>query len=346
MKCPHTIRLNNLCAECGEELFTTDKLYNPLHSTDIIQTTRVQRSKRPVLVIDLDHTILFTSLTQSSRVREDFSFVNERVAYFVTLRPCLVEFLNAVSKDFDLYVYTMGSRRYAEEVLRVIDSDCGYFKDKIFTRDENNNKLVKELSRICVSSKDVVVLDDRADVWGYEENVVLIKPFYLKHERDFNDPMEIAAREANFASKGVCGKNEASITIANKGDKELLLVCGYLKRIFRKYAKVRNIKKILKREKAKLFRNFQFYFNLQDPLILVVRFYHGNFFSKCKLEIGQDAFVLKQGKMLRVVKKPWIYECIYKRRVVCLDEYVELEAEDSDRDDLDDMEKQYLFPTL
>jgi FCP1-like phosphatase family protein len=344
MKCPHTVRLNNLCANCGEELFTTDKLYNPLHTTDIIQTTVVRRSTRPVLVIDLDHTILFTSLARSHPV--DFCFVNDRVSYFVTLRPFLAEFLETVHAHFDLHVYTMGSRKYAQEILKVIDKDGKYFQDRIITRDENNNKLVKELSRLGMSSKDVVVLDDRVDVWGYEENVVLIKPFYLKRERDFNDPSEIAAREEKFADSDVCEKNEIDIPIAGKEDKELLFAGKYLEKIFRKYKKTRNVKKILKCEKKKLFKNFRFYFNLEDPLIPIVRFYHGNFFGKCKLEISNDVFVLKKAKKLYVVKKQWIYECIYKRRTMSLKGYVEEEAEDSEPDDVNDIERQYLFPML
>lgn len=352
MKCPHTVRFSNLCTYCGEEVFTNEKLYNPLYTTDVIQTTELRRSQNPVLVIDLDHTILFTSLTGHvkgmAQNAKTFCFSQDNTKYFVTLRPFLGEFLKKVSKYFDLSIYTMGTRRYALEILKRVDRNGRYFRDQVITRDENNKKLVKELSRLGMSEKDVVILDDRADVWGYEDNVVLIKPFYLKEERDFNDPWEIVkekqvevpekARVATIEpdAKGLMRMADSSI-----GDDELRRMLKYLKRVFFKYQRVRNTKKVLRRERRRLFRNFKFYFEVDDPLAEIVKFYNGKFLSKTSLEASWNSFVLKEGKVLRIIRKKWLYKCIYSRKLISLDGYIEKEeVEEEDSEDI--LEKEYL----
>ncbi|KAL0266089.1 UNVERIFIED_CONTAM: hypothetical protein PYX00_011805 [Menopon gallinae] len=331
-KCSHSVRLSSLCAHCGEELFTSEPLFNPLHTTDVLQTTEPQRSPRPTLVVDLDHTIVFTSLVDPRRA--SFSFADEKLTYFVSLRPFLTDFLDNVSRVFDLCVYTMGTRGYALKILSVVDQEKKYFCDRVITRDENNNKLVKKLSRLGVDEKDVVILDDRADIWGYEDNVVLIKPFYLRRERDFNDPVEIVKKGDCEASQDDVEwteehKNASFVGTCGEEDRELLNAARYLCRIFSKYKKTGNMKQVLRKERHRVFRKFFFYFGVEDPLAEIVRFYGGRFMSRSKLEAKAGCFVLKEGKKWRVVQKRWLYCCIYRRRRVPVEKYAGMAVETS-----------------
>lgn len=344
-KCSHSVRLSGLCANCGEELFTSGPLFNPLHTTDVLQTTEPQRSLRPTLVVDLDHTIVFTSLVDPRRA--SFSFTDDKLTYFVSLRPFLVDFLESVSRIFDLCVYTMGTRNYALEILNVIDREKKYFCDRVITRDENNNKLVKNLSRLGVDEKDVVILDDRVDIWGYEDNVVLIKPFYLRLERDFNDPAEIekgGEYKTTLKEELECGDesiNTPLTSLCNEEDRELLSAGRYLRRVFSKYQKSGNMKKVLRKERHRVFRKFFFYFNVEDPVAEIVRFYGGRFVSRSKLNVDERCFVLKEENKWRAVNKKWIYCCIYRRKRVSMKKYVEATVENSSTE-TDTLEREYL----
>lgn len=343
-KCSHSVRLSGLCAHCGEELFTSELLFSPLYTTDVLQTTEPQRSPRPTLVVDLDHTIVFTSLIDPRRA--SFSFADDKLTYFVSLRPFLADFLESVSRIFDLCVYTMGTRSYALEILSVVDREKKYFCDRVITRDENNNKLVKKLSRLGIDEKDVVILDDRADIWGYEDNVVLIKPFYLRLERDFNDPAEIVKGEGFTAAQDdeAWKQEQEHEPLANvyiEEDRELLAATRYLSRVFSKYKKIGNMKQVLRRERHRVFRKLFFYFGVEDPIADLVRFYGGRFMSRSKLEASRGCFVLKEEKKWRIVRKEWLYCCVYRRKRIPVQKYVETTVESSGSD-VEALEREYL----
>lgn len=54
-------------------------------------------------------------------------------------RPGLSEFLEQVSKLYELHIYTMGTRHYAEAVAREIDPEDKLFRDRILSRDESGS---------------------------------------------------------------------------------------------------------------------------------------------------------------------------------------------------------------
>ena len=59
-------------------------------------------------------------------------------------RPGWKEFLTNVAKKYEMHVYTMGTRAYAEEVCAAIDPDGSLFGGRILSRDESGSK-----SRLC-----------------------------------------------------------------------------------------------------------------------------------------------------------------------------------------------------
>lgn len=89
-----------------------------------------------------------------------------------------------------MHIYTMGTRSYAEAVVKEIDADGKLFQDRILSRDENGSMTKKRLERLFPSdSSKVVVLDDRADVWDYTPNLIQIKPYeYFIGIGDINSP--------------------------------------------------------------------------------------------------------------------------------------------------------------
>ncbi|EPQ28997.1 uncharacterized protein PFL1_03287 [Pseudozyma flocculosa PF-1] len=98
--------------------------------------------------------------------------------YYVKPRPGLDSFLRSLSQRYELHVYTMGTRSYADCVCRLVDPDGSFFGNRILSRDENGSLVQKSLSRLFpVDTSMVVIIDDRADVWKWSPNLVKVVPY-------------------------------------------------------------------------------------------------------------------------------------------------------------------------
>lgn len=104
--------------------------------------------------------------------------VSEPWEFFIKCRPGLPEFLDEISKKYELHIYTMATRAYAREVAKIIDPDQKYFGDRIVSRDESGSLSHKNLQRIFpLDTKLVVIIDDRADVWHWSPNLIKVNPY-------------------------------------------------------------------------------------------------------------------------------------------------------------------------
>ncbi|KIK94105.1 hypothetical protein PAXRUDRAFT_828314 [Paxillus rubicundulus Ve08.2h10] len=103
---------------------------------------------------------------------------NEGCIYYIKPRPGLREFLCNLSTKYEMHVYTMGTRAYAEEVCAVIDPGRKVFGGRILSRDESGSLTQKSLQRLfpCDTSM-VVIIDDRADVWEWSLNLIKVIPY-------------------------------------------------------------------------------------------------------------------------------------------------------------------------
>jgi FCP1-like phosphatase family protein len=92
-------------------------------------------------------------------------------------RPGWKQFLQSTAVKYEMHVYTMGTRAYAEEVCAAIDPDGTVFGGRLLSRDESGSLTQKSLQRLfpCDTSM-VVIIDDRADVWEWSPNLVKVVP--------------------------------------------------------------------------------------------------------------------------------------------------------------------------
>lgn len=98
--------------------------------------------------------------------------------YYIKLRPGLEEFLQSVSKIYELHIYTMGTRAYAQNIANIVDPDRKIFGDRILSRDESGSLTAKNLQRLFpVDTKMVVIIDDRGDVWKWSDNLIKVSPY-------------------------------------------------------------------------------------------------------------------------------------------------------------------------
>ncbi|KAL4069798.1 hypothetical protein V8B97DRAFT_634789 [Scleroderma yunnanense] len=103
---------------------------------------------------------------------------NQGCMYYIKPRPRWEDFLQQLSSKYEMHVYTMGTRAYAEEVCAAIDPDGKVFGGRILSRDESESLTQKSLQRLfpCDTSM-VVIIDDRADVWEWSPNLIKVIPY-------------------------------------------------------------------------------------------------------------------------------------------------------------------------
>ena len=56
--------------------------------------------------------------------------------YHTRMRPRTAEFLENISKLYELHIVTFGARLYAHTITKFLDKDSKYFSHRILSRDE------------------------------------------------------------------------------------------------------------------------------------------------------------------------------------------------------------------
>ena len=159
---------------------------------------RLLDSKKLSLVVDLDQTIIHATVDPTvAEWQKDPSNPNYDAVkgvrafqllddgpgargcwYYIKLRPGLEDFLAQISQYYELHIYTMGTRAYAENIAKIIDPDRRIFSDRILSRDESGSMTAKNLKRLFpVDTKMVVIIDDRGDVWHWSPNLIKVSPY-------------------------------------------------------------------------------------------------------------------------------------------------------------------------
>lgn len=109
--------------------------------------------------------------------------------YYVKTRPYLKEFFSAIKDKYELHIYTMATRAYAEEIAKIIDPDGTLFQNRILSRDENQSLTSKSLDKVFPVEQDLVlIIDDRGDVWDWSPNLIKVIPYnYFQGIGDINN---------------------------------------------------------------------------------------------------------------------------------------------------------------
>lgn len=164
---------------------------------------RLLKERKLSLVVDLDQTIIHATVDPTvAQWQANPDEVNHEVLkdvqsfslpdpgyvpeghkpletwYYVKLRPGLRQFLENVSKIYELHIYTMGTRAYALNVAKIVDPEGKIFGSRVLSRDESGSMTEKDLRRLFPkNTKMVVIIDDRGDVWKWSDNLIRVKPY-------------------------------------------------------------------------------------------------------------------------------------------------------------------------
>ncbi|MCO5604205.1 hypothetical protein L7F22_058367 [Adiantum nelumboides] len=215
---PHPGYLHGLCIRCGS-LRPADEIADErsvalryIHAGLEISSQEAERirsnelekilsRKKLYLVLDLDHTLLnsarFIEVTSDEAaylqavymVKEDrapelckgYGLYNlHNLQMWTKLRPFVHEFLKEASKLFELHLYTMGERIYAQTIAQILDPLGHLFGSRVISQGESTCRTTKDLDVLLGAESAVIILDDTEGVWPkHKDNLILMERYHF-----------------------------------------------------------------------------------------------------------------------------------------------------------------------
>lgn len=184
---------------------------------------KLMKMNKLMLFLDVDHTLLHA--TKSPRAKDhmnnpilkqsihEIEFPNpNNCPYYVKLRPGVESFLQAAAEKYNIVLYTMGYKAYAEKVRQLMDP-TGHYIRAIISREEHVNrrgeggkKSIQEF--IPLYDSNTIIIDDVTKVWEKPDNVLEVPRYSFWPENENLEKDE--AWEGN-----VLEKKEQDFTLRN-----------------------------------------------------------------------------------------------------------------------------------
>ncbi|GIL66322.1 hypothetical protein Vafri_19898 [Volvox africanus] len=144
----------------------------PQHRRTLLPRQTRTMARRKTLVLDLDETLVHSSLEAVDR--SDFSFPvvfngTEHQVY-VRQRPHLLDFMVRVSALFEVVVFTASQRIYAERLLDILDPHQQLVRHRIY-RDSCvvvDGNYLKDLSVLGRDLAHTVIVDNSPQAFGFQ----------------------------------------------------------------------------------------------------------------------------------------------------------------------------------
>ncbi|CAB4061587.1 CTDP1 [Lepeophtheirus salmonis] len=263
--CSHPTVMKDMCAECGADLRELQSTHTPttrpaasiamVHSIPELKVNsdeaqnlgredekRLLKYRKLALLVDLDQTLIHTTNDNIAPNMKDvyhFQLYGPQSPWYHTrIRPRTMEFLESISKYYELHICTFGARMYAHTIAGFLDPDSKYFSHRILSRDEsfNNRSKTANLSALFPCGDHMVcIIDDREDVWNYSPNLIHMKkkliiiikflikiPLLKKHQMKLTKMRKKSKRESidmpvldDNTNDGIVNKDDAVSVVSD-----------------------------------------------------------------------------------------------------------------------------------
>lgn len=178
-KIPHVslITLEGLYIRIKNNQLTTEDTFAMPQALIQLPLLSKQKDKEYTLVLDLDETLI--------HYEEDIKISSKGT---VSYRPGLIAFLENVCPYYELVLFTMSLKQYADAIVDIIEKDRIFFNKRLYREHStfHCNLRVKDLTTLGRDLGSTIIIDDiERNFLLQKENGILIKPYYGKDDNDF-----------------------------------------------------------------------------------------------------------------------------------------------------------------
>ncbi|XP_037401448.1 CTD small phosphatase-like protein 3 isoform X1 [Pygocentrus nattereri] len=141
---------------------------------------KIRSTPAATMVLDLDETLVFSSLNviEDAEYKFNTCFQDQEYKVYVVLRPHVKEFLQAMAKHFEMFVYTSAKKEYAEMIVDILDPKKKLFRHRLYQDDCACvlGHYVKDLGVLERDLSKTVILDNAPHTFPYHlMNMIPIK---------------------------------------------------------------------------------------------------------------------------------------------------------------------------
>ena len=183
---------NNLYNNNNKQNYNNDYESNYYLNFDINTTNfkSIENNNKKTLILDLDETLVHSSshplYYNGVLIQPDIFytilFENKTHDVYVLKRPYIKEFLNKMSKIFNIYIFTASIKEYAGPLLFKLDNNKLISK-KMFRESctlSKDNKYIKDLHILNENLKNVILIDNNPNSYRYNKcNGIPIKTWHF-----------------------------------------------------------------------------------------------------------------------------------------------------------------------
>ena len=139
--------------------------------------------QKPILAIDLDHTLIHGFIGAKEAKLADLhttGYQPSQILRFrvngqscvVFKRPGVEKFLLEMSKHYDLVLWTAGTQLYADPIVDWLDPEKVIFSKRMYrtecTHSQDDGRFVKDLNRLQVALSRVLILDNSDKSYAFQ----------------------------------------------------------------------------------------------------------------------------------------------------------------------------------